>query len=388
NGGRMETYTNCSCSIISEQVLVRLRTHHAPEYVTVLSLSCDCHAPTSLVGDGNTGEGGRTYLPGQPVGDPWGGNGGGTWTNGRPRIPEPGGIEDPEDNIGITPVTCSSGNIVGSDGLCYTKEDIWEQKVCTTEEFNSNPCLTEIWDYMNTKNVGFELLTRFIGDDPIAELCIDLKAFPNSNANGQAVPTSSLNDEKPKVVVTINPNKLDRSKFLVARTLLHELIHAELFAMIIEAGGYNNLQEFSFNYEGEDKFKMLWEYYDKHGKYVKDANPGFQHQFMAQNYVQYMKEGLSKLSTDLLSSGFKNYISNNYQSISIPVDEGRTRSREIPFSWGDFYESIAWEGLMSSSSNPEYKIDAWENLSELEKAKIKQYQQLIELESSRYNCMN
>ena len=43
------------------------------------------------------------------------------------------------------------------------------------------------------------------------------------------------------------------------------MIHAELYSMIIEAGDYDDLQEFASTYEGEDDFLMIWDFYSTYG---------------------------------------------------------------------------------------------------------------------------
>ncbi|MEM0942187.1 MAG: hypothetical protein AAGI25_20715, partial [Bacteroidota bacterium] len=100
---------------------------------------------------------------------------------------------------------------------------------------------------MKDKNVGYETLKRFLGDKPTADLCLDIKNI--GDANGEAVRSGN------SVTINLNSSKLNRSKLSIARTLLHEMIHAELMSMVIEAGRYEDLQSFAQNYQGNDPFK-------------------------------------------------------------------------------------------------------------------------------------
>lgn len=83
------------------------------------------------------------------------------------------------------------------------------------------------------------------------------------------------------------------------RIIANEMIRNELFSMIVKAGGYNDLQAFAATYQGEDDFMMIWDYYQKHVKYVKNVNPGWQHELMAKNYVDYLAKGLKDLHPSL-----------------------------------------------------------------------------------------
>ncbi len=185
---------------------------------------------------------------------------------------------------------------------------------------------------MKSKGIGFNSLKRFKGDDPVGELCFDVLDLGES-INGRAGLTGTLSNAKVKI--DINSNNLNRSKLGVVRTMIHELIHAELHAMVLEAGYYNNLEEFANSYVGDDPFLMIWEYYTNYG--ISD----FQHEFMADNYIESMSKSLRDIYSDVRSDAFHNYVDGSTFYIGAEVNA---------WNWDDFFRAIAWQGLAGTNS--------------------------------------
>jgi len=246
--------------------------------------------------------------------------------------------------------------------------DLWEEEVCQKPDFQNNLCLQEIWNKMNELNVAFETLTNYTSDAPKVKLCLNVKSIASTkNAQSQLTGVTS----SPTVNIDINSNELDRSKLSVAKTILHELIHAELLYWVAEAGGTAHFEEYAQNYSGTDPFKILLEYFKEHGQYISDSKPGWHHEYMADNYIQYMADGLKKLAPFLLSSSFRNYVDGSrfYTSSTEYVD----------WDWDEFYTGLAWVGLDLTSK--------WDDMDEITKRKYKGYvNQLKELEVSAAKC--
>ncbi|RED97545.1 hypothetical protein C7460_112156 [Marinoscillum furvescens DSM 4134] len=200
-------------------------------------------------------------------------------------------------------------------------EDAWEQDICQKTAFKNNDCVQDIWNKMKQNDVGYETLTNFLGDSPKAELCLDIKDI-GDDANGNTDPS-----ESGKVIINLNSTKLNRSKLSIARTLLHEMIHAELIGLVIKAGGYDDFQNYAKNYD--DEFLAIWDYIEEFGK------SGWQHEYMADNYITYISSGLKLLEAFYVSSSFKNAVNNGYYDDVIGE----------PWSWDNFYKYMAWEGL-------------------------------------------
>lgn len=136
------------------------------------------------------------------------------------------------------------------------------------------------------------MIQKFDGEFSVANLKFSLDSGLPSITNGQ---TSTLNSSY--VEISLNQNTLaDRTNLGVARTLIHETIHAEM---------YRKLKSMGFNLDIND-FPGIYDYYRRY-----ELN--WQHEQMAAHYVEVIGEMLQE---------FDNY-SNSYQ----------------------YYEDFAWAGL-------------------------------------------
>jgi len=224
------------------------------------------------------------------------------------------------------------------DNLELEEAKLWEQEICKKTNFASNDCVSGIWEVMKQHDVGFETLKRFLGSKPLAELCLDIKNIGDANGNAARSGNS--------VTINLNSTKLNRSKLSIVRTLLHEMIHAELISMIIEVGRYDDLQAYAQNYQGEEPFKIIWQYYDEHKTYLENVRPGWQHEYMADNYIDYIAQGLKELHPFLSSQGFINYRTGSFVG----------NSQDI-WSWDDFFIAMAWEGLEKTTTYQSEVVD-------------------------------
>ena len=339
-----DEYVNCDCEYIWEMVDVGYDPSNNSGFVgeyRIVGIECECDNGSTGGGGsgGDWGGGGHgSFLP-TDDGQIGGGGGGG------------GGYPDPVDNpdnpnTGLTldlvgskknTDVCLNGTYMNEKGECLTLSALaknWENdKITLTDAFKNDPCIMDIYNTMSELSVGYETLQNYIGGTPVAKLIFDIQDLSEGNNEGSnGISFVSGTYSNASVTITLNSKKLDRSKLSIARTLLHEMIHAELHGMVIEAGGYDHLQNFAVNYQGDDPFLMIWEYYQEHGKYVADENPGWQHEYMADNYIKYIAEGLKKLHPELSSQRFIDYV-------------GEKDVFGSPWNWDDFFTALAWDGL-------------------------------------------
>ena len=150
------------------------------------------------------------------------------------------------------------------------------------------------------------------------------------------------------ITITLNSNRkrMGRSQLSFARTMLHEMIHAELIRKVVEAGGYNHLQNFANSYQGDDPFMMIWEYYNTYDKYTSAGNPGWQHEYMADYYVDFIAQGLRVLHFSLSTRGFIDYKTGT----TLPFSDN-------PWVWDDFFTALAWVGLQETEQYQTEVVD-------------------------------
>ncbi|MCW9706976.1 hypothetical protein [Fodinibius salsisoli] len=132
-----------------------------------------------------------------------------------------------------------------------------------------------------------------------------------------------LNNNSTKAGVNYRPN------LMVAKTMAHEVIHAEMYRKMMAIAKDPNFDNFTrqelTDLLSNDDYPGIYYYYRK---YVK----GWQHQQMANHYRETIADIIQRFD--------------RFQ-----------HSRQ-------FYMDLAWEGLMYDD------IDAWANKSNAEKARI------------------
>ncbi|HRE67851.1 MAG TPA: hypothetical protein PLM56_10230 [Cyclobacteriaceae bacterium] len=132
-----------------------------------------------------------------------------------------------------------------------------------------------------------------------------------------------------EVTITLDQARLENRRTVeVARTFLHEAVHAKIFSDLAKAGIASNEQLTSDNFPG------LFDAYVEH----KNGNiPADQvhHQYMAGYYV------------NLIATGLKEFDTRNHNNPEITMDH---------------YVALAWDGLRGTK--------AWNDLRQEVKAKI------------------
>lgn len=251
------------------------------------------------------------------------------------------------------------------------KADLWEAGICEKDSFVNNVCVQEIWNKMKDNNVAYNSLSAFLGDDPIAELCFDIKDLNDNTVNGRAELTGSTSNAL--VTISLNSTQLNRSKLAIARTIIHESIHAELYAMVVEAGGstVSSFEAYVQNNPDKTEFQLVWSYIEDN-LVANSGNASWQHEYMADYYIDAMSAGLSALSDDLLSPTFKRNLTGSV--FYLPGEQ-----LAINWDWDDFYGALAWDGLRNTN--------AWNDSTDYFRDKALFYiQQLNDLETSAYEC--
>lgn len=170
--------------------------------------------------------------------------------------------------------------------------------------------------YEKLKSIdGFkELASKFEGLGTEFDVVLKIGATRDPKANGQAW---WRGPDKP-IEITFNEANMNRSALEVARTIVHEMIHAELYRAI------NTLNPTEKELEFRETFNTYVLMY---------RGPGDQqHNLMADKWVTEMGKILNDVHQLLDPDGY-NTFKNYYYPNNIPKR---------------FYESVAWDGLQGT----------------------------------------
>jgi|GEM_PF-2445243 len=180
---------------------------------------------------------------------------------------------------------------------------------------------------------GFkDLASKFEGLGTEFDVLLKIEATKSVTANGQ---TSYKGPNQP-IEITFNIDRMNRSAIEVARTIVHEMIHAEMYRALNTQG----LADIDLS------FKETFEEYTR--QFFGDED--IHHSYMADYWVDKMADMLELIHPQLGKSSFENYM--NYS-------EGYPNG--VP---KDFYRAIAWEGLMDED------VRGWVNKDSIEKVEI------------------
>jgi hypothetical protein len=124
------------------------------------------------------------------------------------------------------------------------------------------------------------------------------------------------------IQITINKDRVNLSSLELARIILHEMIHAELFVANYHKGGSSIDGDFEANFNTYIQ------------KYYPDGNAVIHHNYMAENMVNNMSIVLSLIHSNLGKQQFLNapIIKSNFPN-GLP---------------SDFYRGLAWSGLQAT----------------------------------------
>jgi len=135
--------------------------------------------------------------------------------------------------------------------------------------------------------------------------------------------------------ITINNSKLDRPDLMIARTIFHELAHAEIMAALKE----NRITPIDGNFPANLDLYITFYLNTSADKEDKDDLLGNrQHNYMAANLLPVMGRGLMNFHREQFPEEFKQF-SEHVKDVGYP--KGLTE---------DFYMNLFWEGLETSTA--------------------------------------
>ena len=190
------------------------------------------------------------------------------------------------------------GSMAGSDPCDQDMEEVaviepelrallWEVGICETDAFKSNSCLSGVWTKLKQSNKAYKLVEKFTRDQPMPiDLCMDSKTtLGTDKANVGGVTYR----ENGSVKIDFNATLLSQHPELItAQSMIHEIIHAEMFRKIISAGGSVSINDFPGIYDYYSRYMPLR---DKNGS-IHYPNGSPQHNLMSEHYITIIAEAL------------------------------------------------------------------------------------------------
>ncbi|MEE1962505.1 hypothetical protein V1387_07395 [Allomuricauda taeanensis] len=178
-----------------------------------------------------------------------------------------------------------------------------------------------VYDKLSMTKSMQELLADFFGND--AEFDLTLQLVPNLVCGDSDSPSgctsANYDHNSKKVVISIDKDYADNYSLLViGKTIVHEVIHANLFLAVKKLNGGMT--------PNNTNFEALYEQYRN--------QKGWQHEFMSNHYVDLMAEALEEFHSQLNDDVFKSYYDN--------------------WDWDDFYTKLAWTGLKNTTKGQTY----------------------------------
>ena len=198
-----------------------------------------------------------------------------------------------------------------------------DDKIDETSDFKTNEKINCTYEQLIKGSSIPDILIDFFGDDAIFDVTFNvvenLNCGGNSNASGCTTP---LGGDAYRIDIDLGYiNDPSTPTIFLAQTLIHESIHANLFAAV-KALNNGIIPE-------DIRFASLYEDY----RGLKN----WSHEFMADHYTQIMQDALREVHPLLNDDQFLN----NYDNNTI-------------WNWDDFYEYVSFRGLNETDAGDEY----------------------------------
>jgi len=152
--------------------------------------------------------------------------------------------------------------------------ELWEAtKITLTEDFENDPCTKGVYDALTKNNDAFKMLQGFMGENPVANLTLDLNPTLDPLNIGRTLQQGS------EITIEMNSGEFsNQSRLSITQAMLHEFVHGELFyALVSNDADFGTLfDEFANN----------------------------QHEFMINNYIALMGNILWSIDGGIMDISF------------------------------------------------------------------------------------
>ncbi|KZE82855.1 hypothetical protein AV926_06360 [Myroides marinus] len=210
----------------------------------------------------------------------------------------------------------SSGG--GGTGSAVVISPAPEDKIIIDKTFEDNKCVKDIYDKLGGTEIGKRFIDPFKLNTGIS-LSYKIEYY-NRESHGYTI---SVPKKSHQYQIAINGNYLQRSKVDIAKTIIHETIHANILA-------YLHSKSIGFATDNPE-FSEIWDTYtdltlQEKALIKKEGNDSFHHEYMAEKYIE------------VLVMGMKQYLgnSNNFTDAELGA-----------FAWGGLMGTKIYKSLPS-----------------------------------------
>ena len=201
-----------------------------------------------------------------------------------------------------------------SDGKSYAGVSGLLDVVITDPSFSNNPCLVAVFTKLGGSPTFQTFLKKFNGDFSVA----NLKLAAGSDGL-DAIYSQTTSPVRSEISITFNDTKLDRPFLDIAKSFMHEIIHAEIYRQLLDLAKTNGSID-----EKEIRRLAILPNKNELLEYYGYYKQGVQHELMNAKYretiISFLKE----------------------------VDGSLTQKQ---------YEAIAWQGLQGTETWKKMTVD-------------------------------
>ena len=174
----------------------------------------------------------------------------------------------------------------------------FDDTIIKSKDFVENECLNDILNQLDVTQFSQNYMNNFSGERPVAHL-----KFTASNFG--LLSTINAKTKSPQnfvIEVEFNLNRLNRPSVDIARTFIHEIIHAEIFRKLlsiagVSGGSLSNLTRQDI-INAKDSYPGLYDYWTRY--VLNTSNPSSpQHELMAQHMVTTISTALQQFDPSL-----------------------------------------------------------------------------------------
>lgn len=225
-----------------------------------------------------------------------------------------------------------------------TYEDVYDLPIIINNLTGKAKCLNDLLDKKGNSFIQ-NLLANFKGEKSDFSIKIESADVVSSSDNKKEINGSTTAPFNKTILIKISTSRAnEHPNLVVARSILHEYIHADIYRKTPILHNSNDMPDFKKTYE--------------------TYGDVYHHNNMAEFYLNSMKNALKAFHKDVLTSDYNKY--KDYYGE--PNDT--------------FYEAIAWGGL--AEANP----DAWVKLDAAKKQEITNLMARIGMLSKISPCPN